>query len=247
MRYFLSAFLALNVAVATISGFYLVSEDERPPIAWAQPFALESDRSVGAGYAAILWLIVATIALGQLRHQPEKRLLWWRAGWVSCAILAVGIASDELLAIRDRSLDGVAPWHWIVVLMPALGPLTVCASSALWTVARRSPVTRQLLVTSGFLATVVLVSDAVDTWFRDQVPWVRFAEEGSELMLSAILIVVLVSWRSTPRHVNTRPLVFASIMALACVVPLAAYWDTALGIEMGSTSPNGIRWTVRSR
>ena len=86
----------------------------------------------------MLWVIVAIVALWQLRYPPLTRLRWWRAGWFSCGILAAAIAIDDAQPVKDV-LDETAHWLWIVTLVPAASPLLVCVTLTLRRITRRCP------------------------------------------------------------------------------------------------------------
>ena len=185
----------------------------------------------------MLWAVVAGLALWQLRTTPRTRRLAWRVGWVSCGLVAAAIAVDEFHGGIKDSTDTVAPWLWIALLAPAASPLLIAAALVLLRVTRGRPVLRSLL----WLCVAIAVPAVLWDGFYGRVGaysdfWV-VAEEGSELMVSAMLIVIISTWRSWERRWTARPVVFLIIVGLALVAPLAAEWETAFRVRWGLHRP----------
>ncbi len=223
-----SVFLAANVMVALISGLYHASHYEGAIPGWAAQFNLERDRTLAGVYATALWVIVAIVALWQLRYSPLTRLRWWRAGWFSCGILAAAIAIDDAQPIKDV-LDETAHWLWIVTLVPAASPLLVCVTLTLRRITRRCPALRSLVWASGLLAALAVLVDGFYDRFGAHQRWLGIVEEGSELLVSAMLLVVLTTWRSAASPTHARLAVFVSLLLVVWLAPLAAFWEVGLG------------------
>ncbi len=223
-----SVFLAVNVVVGFISGLYLASRDESTTPGWAAHFNLHRDLTLAGVYATSLWVMVAMVALWQLRDPPLTHRRWWRAGWFSCAMLAAAVAIDDALAVKDV-LDEHSHWLWIAVLIPLASPLLVCVALTFWRITGQCAALRSLLWASGLLTVMAILSDGSYFDLGEHRPWLRLVEEGSELLVSAILLVVMTTWRTAESPKHARPAAFLSLLVLVWLVPLAAIWEVDLG------------------
>ena len=150
---------------------------------WQEHLYLDSDASLGNAFSVGLWLVAAILA-GTLARRGCNRL-----GWSSFVVLAVGVAIGDATEIKDMVgpvlLSTDDQRAWILLVAPVALPLLLLASRTLLFAARNQS-QRALLLALGPFVTATLLLDNV-------APPIGVAEEGSELMVAAVLIGLLVS------------------------------------------------------
>ena len=201
---FLAAHLLLTVPMAVVAA----SWDGSVPGGWLAPFNFDTEGTAANLYSGVLWLAVAALGLAQLsRSVPTQRPRWrWTTGWACVGVFAALVAFEELAGLKDTDaavqaveyLTSFAPgWlpkdaRWLAVIAPLAAPLAAAAGWALYTSQRPHPVRAFLTVLSVGLLLGVLIIDGLDPFYDWPTRvWIRFIEEGSELLASALLVVIL--------------------------------------------------------
>ena len=173
----------------------------------------------------------------------------WRLGWLSVTLVAALVAFEELADRKDalrrlETLDAVLATvdpelRWLVVVAVVGAPLAAAAGWALYASLRRHPAVA--------LGVGAALRDGFGVRYGTTVPWVFLLDDGSELMASAILAVVLVEalagrHPARPADRDTRGLLQARWATGAVLVALLgasgpvllAQWDWE---EAGWTRP----------
>lgn len=173
LRILLSATFVLCITLSVTSPLQL----------WDRRLYLNIDDSLGNGLSVLLWLI-ATALSGALMRRSKARV-----GWLSCAFLSLALAAAEIRDFKDEIsaffVSDAGSETWLLIFAPVAFPILILASRTLWSEARTKS-QRVLLVFAGLFAAITLVLDIV-------ILPIGVAEEGSELMTSVVLIVVLLS------------------------------------------------------
>ena len=201
LRVLLGACFVLCIAVSVTSPLQL----------WDRRLYLNIDNSLGNVLSVVLWLVVAGLA-GKLVARRKDRL-----GWLSVGILALAMAVAEVRDFKDEIskhlVADAGSETWLLLVAPFAIPLLVLASWTLWSQAR-SQTERALLIASGLFAVITLILDTI-------ILPIGIAEEGSELMTSAMLIAVLLSileWIPlSPTFVTWRFVTLVSLLTMLAV------------------------------
>ena len=169
---------------------------------WLTQMNLNAEGTVANFYSSILWASVAVLGLAQLRRSaavPQPRWLW-TLGWLSVGCLGVFVAVEEVAGLKDptgASFSIGPEWlqeydRWTVAVAPLAVPLAATAGRNLY-LSQRSHSTRMLLtVLAIVVVAAAIVHDLLHSFYTsNEFAWGFFAEEGSEVMAGALLIVVL--------------------------------------------------------
>ncbi len=257
----LALFLVVHLALTVPLAIVAVSSDWPETDSWFHQLSLDHEGTVVALYSGILWGAVAALAGAHLGCPVPCAVSgprWlWRLGWFSVALIAALVAFEELAELKDTlgqwaaldsPLASITPeLRWLVVVAVVGAPLAAAAGWALYASLRRHPALALLTVLAVALGVGAALRDGFGVHYGTTSPWVLLLDDGSELMASAILAVVLVEAlaarlpaRSADRDGRGLPyarwVTGAALVALlaASGPALRAEWDWA---EAGWTRP----------
>ena len=212
----LAVFLALNLILVVLSA---VAEWGDPPM--SQQLIIGTERTAANLYAAILWGVVAALAVAQLFRSatPIRGPKWLGAlGWLSVALLAALVAAEELISLKDTlgyretfqalqatmNLSGVPERdRWLPMVAPLVILLAAVAGWGAYPSLRRHPALALLAAVGVTVGAGAVLRDVFGGHHYVSPVGKHFLEEGSELMASATLAVVLVELlvvRAAPAH-----------------------------------------------
>ena len=204
----LAGFLAVNLIIVILPAANVQRLELDVPRALIRQLEADSETSLANTYSAVVWGVVAVLAVAQLLRSPaSSRRRWlWRLGWLSVALLAALIALEERASLKDAigrltlPVD-LAPipirealprhTHWLAVVAPLLAAPLAAAGLVLLTSQRLHPARALLTLLAIVFVACPLVLDSYALDFAP-IPWSIFLEEGSELSAAAILVVILI-------------------------------------------------------
>ncbi len=200
----MAGFLALNFGILflSITGHWGL---QWPWFAsWVHHLNFDIDNSHANGYSVIVWCLAAILAFGHVWTKPRGR--YWRTGWICCALIAGAVAAGEF---NDRRLDlgsGTifsavnANYRFWLIVGPIALPLLLGSGWVIWLKIRSSTTLRVL---GGCFVLFGLIAIARDAFqgryesiydYQDEFyHWIVTIEDGYELIMSAIVVVILAS------------------------------------------------------
>jgi len=161
---------------------------------WVIPLEANYEGTPLNTYSIVLWGMVAALALAQVVRRADGRRWLWLAGWISAGTIAAIIAVEEYYDFKG-ALGHQGAWlefissdvRWEIVVAPFVAVPGAIAGYVIYKSVTRYPGLAMLSGVACIFAIVTLTHDfAVSNHW-----WVDFIEEGSELMLGAVLIVIL--------------------------------------------------------
>ena len=204
----LAGFLAVNLIIVMLPAANVQRLELAVPTALIKQLEADTDTSLANTYSAVVWGVVAVLAVAQLLRPPSSsRRRWlWRLGWLSVALLAALIALEERASLKDAigtltlpvdlslmpNLEAM-PGHtrWLAVLaLPLAAPLAA-AGWVLLTSQRLHPARALLTLLAIVFVACAIVLDS-DVLHIAPISWSVFLEEGLELTAAAILVVILI-------------------------------------------------------
>lgn len=204
----LASFLAANVALALLPAGDWQRLGWLGPAAWLRELDAESEVSLANSYSVVLWGVIALLGLAQLvRPTPAGARRWLRVfGWLSVAVLAVLVALEEGLSLKDLlaadmawidaatpGLDKVPPDpRWLVVAVPLFAPLLAAAGWAFHTDQRGHPALRLCTLLAAVLLVEAVAQDAFNVLNISIAAWQQWMEEAAQTVGAAALAVILV-------------------------------------------------------
>ena len=200
----LAGFLAVNLIIVMLPAANVQRLELAVPTALIKQLEADIETSLANTYSAVVWGVVAVLAVAQLLRPPSSsRRRWlWRLGWLSVALLAALIALEERASLKDAIgtltlpvdlalIPNLEAIRWLAVVAPLLAAPLAAAGWVLLTSQRLHPA-RALLT----LLAIVFVACAIvlDSYVLHIAPlsWSVFLEEGLELTAAAILVVILI-------------------------------------------------------
>ena len=169
---------------------------------WLAQLDLNHEGTAANSYSSILWASVAVLGLAQLlRSGRASKPRWlWNLGWLSVGCLGLFVAAEDIASLKDptgASFSIGPEWlnaydRWVVAVAPIALPLAAAAGRNLFLSQRGHPARIFLTVLALMLLAAAIVHDLLHSYYTSHgFRWGYFAEEGSEVMAGAILIVVL--------------------------------------------------------
>lgn len=203
----LAAFLVVHLALTVPLAVLVAGWDW---FDWFRHFNLDSEGTAANLYSGILWGAVAALAVGQLIWtEPAGRTpRWlWVIGWLSAALLAALVAVEEVAGVKNAfgKWGALYPYlealgledlpitiRWAALVAAPLAPLAAAAAWVAYVSLRRHPALAMLTVVALVLGAGAIIRDGLSDRYGTKVAWEMFIEDASELMASAILVVILV-------------------------------------------------------
>ena len=169
---------------------------------WLAQLDFNHEGTAANSYSSILWASVAVLGLAQLlRSGRASKPRWlWNLGWLSVGCLGLFVAAEDIASLKDptgASFSIGPEWlnaydRWVVTVAPIALPLAAAAGRNLFLSQRGHPARIFLTVLALMLLAAAIVHDLLHSYYTSHgFRWGYFAEEGSEVMAGAILIVVL--------------------------------------------------------
>ena len=153
-----------------------------------QQLEADTDTSLANTYSAVVWGVVAVLAVAQLLRPPSSsRRRWlWRLGWLSVALLAALIALEERASLKDAigrltlpvdlalipNLEAL-PGHtrWLAVVAPLLAAPLAAAGWVLLTSQRLHPARALLTLLAIVFVACAIVLDSPYVLHIAPIPW----------------------------------------------------------------------------
>jgi hypothetical protein len=225
-----------------------------------QHLNLDSEESAANWYASGLWATVTVLAAAQLiRPLPaSSHARWlWVLGWIAVTLFAALIALEEAASIKDtlkqwdqsQSLlerlglaDLPSGIRWAATVGVLSAPFAALAGSALYTSLRRKPALQLLTALALALGLGAVLRDGFGVLYGTTHWWGTYLDDGSEVMVGAILAVVFFEllvtrhtscvdgWRYRGNRVERWAALGVTLAVIAASVPalLAEYeWEEA--------------------
>ena len=161
---------------------------------WVIPLEANYEGTPLNTYSIVLWSMVAALALAQVVRPAAGRRWLWLSGWICAGGLAALIAAEEHYDWKG-SLGSQVQWfefvsstvRWEVVVAPFAALPVALAGNVIYRSVSRLPALAMLSAAACFFAFVTLSHDIG----ASNNLWIDLIEEGSEMTLGAILIVIL--------------------------------------------------------
>ena len=165
-----------------------------PITVWVSPLEANYEGTPLNTYSIVLWSLVAALALVQVARPADGRRWLWLAGWISAAGIAAMIAVEEYFDFKG-SFGHQLAWlefissdvRWEFIVAPFVAVPGAIAGYVVYRSVTRYPGLSMLSVAACTFAIITLSHDisVSSNW------WVDFIEEGSEMLLGAVLAVIL--------------------------------------------------------
>ena len=160
---------------------------------WVIPLEANYEGTPLNAYSIVLWSLVAALALAQAARPAAGRRWLWLVGWLCAGGIAALIAAEEHYEWKG-SLGYQVEWlefialhvRWEVVAAPFVALPGAMAGYVIYRSVTRFPALAMLSVAAGILAFASLAHEVVQYNL-----WMDLIEEGSEMILGAILAVIL--------------------------------------------------------
>ena len=160
---------------------------------WVIPLEANYEGTPLNTHSIVLWSLVAALALAQVVRPTDGRRWLWLAGWISAAGIAALIAAEEhyewkgYLGYQVEWLEFIsAHVRWEAVVAPFVAVPGALAGYVIYKSVTRYPGLAMLSVAACILAFASLAHEVVQYNL-----WMDLMEEGSEMLLGAVLIVIL--------------------------------------------------------
>ena len=226
----LAGFLALNLGILflSITGSWGL---QWPWFSsWVHHLNFDIDETRANGYNVIVWCLASLLAIG-LAWTPSRGR-FWRTGWICCALIAASVAvgefNDRRLELGSDSIVSAvdANYRFWLVAGPVALPFLLFACWVIWIKIRCDATLRVVAGCACLFGLSAIVRDATQGHFErlygyEFYHWIVVLEDGYELMMSAVVVVIL----GSPMHDVTRrsvrsmrALVFSMGIVLGCGV-----------------------------
>ena len=160
---------------------------------WVIPLEANYEGTPLNTYSIVLWSLVAALALAQVVRPAGGRRWLWLAGWISVGGLAALIAMEEhyewkgAFGYQVEWLEFIAHTvRWEVVVAPFAALPVALAGNVIYRSVTRIPALAMLSVAACIFAIASLAHEIVQYNL-----WMDLLEEGSEMLLGAVLAVIL--------------------------------------------------------
>ncbi len=165
-----------------------------PITVWVTPLESNIEATPINTYSIVLWSLVAALALAQVVRPAAGRRWLWLAGWLCAGGLAAIIAVEEHYDWKG-SLGSQVQWfefvattvRWEVVVAPFVALPGAMAGYVIYRSVTRIPALA-LLSAAACIFAIVTISHDIGA---SNNLWIDLIEEGSEMILGSVLVVIL--------------------------------------------------------